>query len=159
MHVWTRADARVRLQDYFVFYRIVDKKYILYQMNTLLLQQLRTGREWPLEEDELIITPSLNEKYYPYRLEDCFPLFARDLNDESAQLANSLLSVNNGLIVQEKEAFAKVHMVHYIEAQPVRFFYGYDQSVSYKQVIIIEYNDVLWVSGVTLCVGRSSAKP
>jgi len=125
--IW--IEQRVVGLNYFVFYRVVDDKYTLYQFNTLILEAagLYAGKG-------LLVTPSVNDCDFPDSMETLMGLFKTkcirsDLDD---QCLSSVVSVNCTLFPSGNN-----HIVydghHICEANPIRFFVGYDGTPGYWQ--------------------------
>lgn len=119
---------------YCTFYRVVDRKYVLYQFNTLMLTIFHdpTWGQVP-HRSGLICTPSLEDSIYPESLERVFHMFqTNEIRSDSSTLAsNTLLSVNNCLI-PEKMKRVKSTLQHDVEASPMNFYTGYDETHTYQ---------------------------
>ena len=59
--------------DYFVFYRVISGKYLLYEFNTLMLLLFAEVREEQMHG--LLCVPSLLEAAYPKSIEDMIQRF------------------------------------------------------------------------------------
>ena len=109
--------------DYFVFYRVVGKKYILYQINTILLEFAGL-----YDGDLICAVPSLDEAEYPDSVSDLMNWFETNRVQSDMQCTDFLLSVNCTLFPAGKNAeFYKKH--HLREASPLFFFNEYDGSL------------------------------
>lgn len=123
--------------DYFTFYRVVDKKYVLYQFNTLMLSIFNdtTWGQFP-HRSGLICTPSLYDSIYPGSLQEILDMFKdrRLMSDSEELISDVLISVNNCLTPIESVS-VELHsrMTHHKEASPVHFFEGYDETSTYIQ--------------------------
>jgi hypothetical protein len=122
--------------DYFVFYRLIGKKYILYEFNTIMLSLL-TEKPLAAESVRLIPVPSLSENDYPESIESAIEMFRGNdgVSDSSPEISSFLLSVNNTL-KPTKNTRAKNHTHVTIEAQPLSYFFdGYDETHGYMEKI------------------------
>jgi hypothetical protein len=122
--------------DYFVFYRVVSNKYVLYQFNTFMLtcfNDTTWGRE--PHRGGLICTPGLDDSLYPDSMENLMGMFVSgEVRSDSGLFAsNSLISVNNCLTPTEKSS-VRMHspLTHSQEASPMDFYTGYDETLTYK---------------------------
>ena len=117
--------------DYFVFYRSVSEKYVLYEFNTLMLLLFSEARV--PRPGSLICVPSLLEANYPASIEEVIRRFTlKDINDSSPENSGVLLSVNNCL---EPTYHSRVayHVNHGVEAEPLKYFFsGYNETRAYR---------------------------
>jgi hypothetical protein len=121
-------ERRLWGQDYFVFYRVVGAKYVLYQFHTLMLSLFHGGVH------SLICTPSLDDDIYPGSLEELLDMFrTKAIRSDSAPLtSNVLISVNNCLTPVDK-GLGRLHsgLKHEMEASPLKYYEGYDETQTY----------------------------
>ena len=118
--------------DYFVFYRVVSKKYALYEFNTIMLA-LFSQTKPTVEALRLMCVPSLVDDDYPDSIEAAFQLYSGIDNDSSPAAARSLLSVNNCINPTKLQNYNFVyHLIHDAEASPLKcLFDGYDETITY----------------------------
>jgi hypothetical protein len=123
-----------RAHEHFVFYRVINDKYVLYEFNTCMLCALSSS-VLNLEDDALVCTPSLDEDLYPNALEDLLVALRhrREGTDCSRNMAQTVLSVNNCLFPAEVSTLClhdgRIH--HHAEASPVEYLLRlccYDES-------------------------------
>jgi hypothetical protein len=126
-----------RAHEHFVFYRVVNDKYVLYEFNTCMLRALSSSALHNVEDDALVCTPSLDEDLYPDTLEDLLVALRhrRQGTDCSRNMAQTVLSVNNCLFPAEVSTLrlhdGRIH--NHAEASPVEYFLcGYDESHYYR---------------------------
>ena len=130
--------------DYFVFYRSVSEKYVLYEFNTLMLLLFSEARV--PTPGSLVCVPSLLEAKYPASIEELIQRFAsRGINDSDPEISRVLLSVNNCL-EPTYHSRAVYHVNHSAEAAPLRFFLdGYNETRAYRDTMstfLCEFMDV-----------------
>jgi len=117
--------------DYFVFYRSVSEKYVLYEFNTLMLLLFSEARV--PTPGSLVCVPSLLDAKYPASIEELIQRFAsRGINDSDPEISRVLLSVNNCL---EPTYHSRVayHVNHGVEAEPLKYFFtGYNETRAYR---------------------------
>ena len=114
-------------QDYFVFYHILSKKYIVYAFNTLMLELFSSG----CPHNEIICAASLNRQHAP-TMQGIMKRFAEDPNFNDSMESNEppylLLSVNNSLVPKGKDSQFHRHFNYVSEGRPLNFFSGYGGS-------------------------------
>jgi hypothetical protein len=122
--------------DYFVFYRVVSKKYALYEFNTIVLA-LFSQTKPTVEALRLMCVPSLVDDDYPDSIEAAFQLYSGIDNDSSPAAARSLLSVNNCINPTKLQNYKFVyHLIHDAEASPLNcLFNGYDETIAYTDTM------------------------
>lgn len=120
-----------RVRDHLVFYRVVSHKYVLYEFNTFMLRALSL---LPVDADDIVCTPCLNEDVYPDSMEALLATMRTDGTvDESPTIAQTVLSMNNCLTPSEVSTIQMHQLSHELEADPLQYFLGgYDESYSYK---------------------------
>jgi len=120
-------EQRLAGLNYFVFYRVVDSKYILYQFNTLMLEAagMCTG-------DRLIVTPSINDCDYPDSMEQLMGWFKskQATHDTGERCLTSMVAVNCTLFPNGNDRSFYRDGYSPVEARPVLFFDGYDGTPS-----------------------------
>lgn len=120
-------------QDYFVFYRVVGGKYVLYQFHTLMLSLFHPGGQ---DHNGLICTPSLDDSIYPSSLGELLNMFRNKTikADSQTLTSNVLISVNNSLTPSEIPS-RRLHsgLTHEMEASPLNYYEGYDETNTYVE--------------------------
>ena len=111
--------------NYFVFYRVVNEKYILYEFNTLLLEEA-----CDIGFNRLVCTPSLFDEDYPESMEECMDWFKTGVvkSDMCNECIHSLISVNCTLF-PESGGCQFYHEWQSREANPLYFYQGYDTTL------------------------------
>jgi hypothetical protein len=125
--------------NYFTFYRVVDKKYVLYQFNTLMLSIFH-DQTWGTESHRngLICTPSLDDSMYVNSINDLFVMFKdkQITGDTGIFASNMLISVNNCLTPVESRIQMHSGLTHECEASPMHYFEGYNETHTYEQEMV-----------------------
>lgn len=113
-----------------VFYRLVTEKMISYEINTVLLHLLgHTVRESHTSPLNLIPTPSIMEKEYPVSMKALMDMFDTRCIQSDMECAEFMISTNCSLLPTGYDS--KYHaepLFHELEANPARFYYGYDAT-------------------------------
>ena len=119
-------------RDYFVFYRVVNEKYVLYQFHTLMLALFHPGGL--CESQGLICSPSLDDEIYPSSLGELLNMFHDKTfrADSQTFTSNVLISVNNSLTPTEIPR-KRLHsdLTHVMEASPLDYYEGYNETNTY----------------------------
>ena len=128
-------------QDYFVFYRTVSEKYILYEFNTMMLDLFNSVSSAATERrpNEIICASSLDESdFVQYEnLEAVLHHFEGKpyFSDVSHSAQPILLSVNNSLVINKmNDRFHKYRFNS--EANPLYFPLGYEGSFQWTADLI-----------------------
>lgn len=132
--------------EYFVFYRSISKKYVLYEFHTLMLLFFS---EVPVPElaQRLICVPSLDEADFCPSIESEIQLFGeRGMNDSAPRVANAIIPVNNCLF-PTKSGRVVYHVQHSAEAAPLsNLFTGYNATIAYESKITSTLRTLLEMS-------------
>lgn len=147
-------------RECFVFYRVVSKKYVLYQFNTLMLRCFNEVSRQVHYRDRLFCTPSLEDSIYPGSMEELRGKFmSREFVGDSGDVTSDILiSVNNCLIPSNRNSIQlHSHLSHEEEAGPMNYYTGYDETTTYERQMqrfmvtffeLSEEDSRSWVKGI-----------